>query len=342
MLRDFRCFHSLVWEPREGLNFILGPNAQGKTSILEAACMLLRLKSPRTSHLVEMVRFDQNAFVLEGDYGRRHLKYHATPHEEPKHRLMIDEVLQQGKSDYLSTGRVVWFGNEDVALVHGAGERRRKFLDSAGLQLGNEYGRILRFYERALRSRNLLLREGRPRREIEAYDHPLAESGDKLIAARSLLCQELVPRVAVAAKAISGEDLGITYQPGASLLLLEALVNSRQEEMRLRGTQVGPHRDDFLITLNGIPAGTFASEGQRRTIALALKLGLASFLNEKGGSPPLLLLDDIFGELDLARRQALLLSIPQGSQALFTTTHLQRETLPSDATLFHLNEGKLN
>jgi DNA replication and repair protein RecF len=342
VLRNFRCFSSLVWEPQPGLNFILGPNAQGKTSILEAVCMLLRLKSPRTSHLSEMVRFDEQAFVLEGDYAGCHLKYQATPSEEPKRHLEIDEVSQRGKSDYLSLGKIVWFGNEDVTIINGGAERRRKFLDSAGLQLGDEYRRTLRFYEKALRSRNLLLREGRSRKEIEAYDHPLAESGDRLITLRSLLVQELAPRVAAAVAAISGEICSMEYQPGASMPLLEALKNSRPEEARLRMTQVGPHRDDVSITLNDLPAGTFASEGQQRTIALALKLGLASFLDEKGGYPPLLLLDDIFGELDLARRKALLANIPQGSQAFLTTTHLRPDDHPSSAAFFYLEGGVLS
>ena len=340
-LRAFRCFSSLTWEPREGLNFIKGPNAQGKTSLLEAACILLRLKSPRTNSLSDVAQFGKNAFALEGNYTERHLTLRATPHETPRRRLFIDGAEQKETADYLSTGSIVWFGSNDLEMVRGSAERRRRFLDSAGLQLGSEYGRTLRFYERALRSRNMLLREGRSRREIEAYDQPLAESGDRLIAARSELCQELAPRAEAACKSISGEMMTLTYQRGATLPMMEALAASRQEESRLRMTQVGPHRDDVIITLNNIPAAAFASEGQCRTIALALKLALARLLNDKNNQTPLLLLDDVFGELDQTRRNALLAGLPANAQALLTTTQLDNMSLPERSSVFQLDRGAL-
>jgi DNA replication and repair protein RecF len=340
-LRNFRCFEQLIWEPQPGLNFILGPNAQGKTSILEAACMLLRLKSPRTNLLTEMLRFGQSCFCLEGFSEKQHQKMIAIPESPQKYQLFLNEVLQQKKSDYLETGTLVWFENEDLLLIHGAPEKRRHFLDSAGLQLYSEYRSLLRFYERALRSRNLLLREGRPRREIEAYNSPLAESGEQLIALRSYLTEVLQKHVTTACQALSQETMTLTYQTGTTLPLLEALAGSILEEERLRYTQVGPHRDDLSILLNGIPAGPFASEGQRRTLAIALKLGLASLLHQEKSLPPLLLLDDVFGELDATRRHALLNHLPKTAQAFFTTTALTGLKLPSDSTTFCLQEGKI-
>ena len=263
-----------------------------------------------------------------------------TPEASSKYELFLDEVPQK-KNDYLSTGTLVWFGNEDVELVKGTPGRRRDFLDSAGLQLKKEYGTLLRFYERALRSRNLLLREGKPRREVEAYNLPLAESGEQLIALRASLVEALQPHVAASCQALSQEKVTLTYQPGATGSLLEALTASRSEEERLHYTQVGPHRDDLLIFLNDLPAGPFASEGQRRTLAIALKLGLASLLHQERSSPPLLLLDDIFGELDATRRHALLTHLPKTSQGFFTTTALTGLELPPGSTSFYLEEGKL-
>jgi DNA replication and repair protein RecF len=242
----------------------------------------------------------------------------------------------------LTKGKIVWFGNEDLTLVNGSADRRRKLLDSAGLQLpATNYGRDLKNYDRALRSRNLLLREGKPRREIEAYDIPLAENGERIMHARAALAATLAPLAAAACDRISGESLSLQYQPGADIPMLEALISSREEEIRLRQTRLGPQRDDLILHLNGIPAGTFASEGQRRTIAIALKLAVAEFLHQETSQPPLLLLDDIFGELDPSRRDALLHGIPAGSQAFLSTTDLSGITLPSGAATQILHQGIL-
>ncbi len=341
ILRNFRCFQGLTWEPTPGLNFILGTNAQGKTSILEATCVLLRLKSPRTHVLAELVHFGEKSFCIEGAFDTLHKKAIITPESSSKYELFCDDVSQK-KTDYLSSGTLVWFGNEDIELIHGAAGRRRDFLDSAGLQLEKEYGPLLRFYERALRSRNVLLREGKPRREVEAYDLPLAESGERLTSLRSSLLEDLKPHVATACQALSKERITLSYEPGTTLPLREALIASRTEEERLRCTQVGPHRDDVSIFLNDLPAGPFASEGQRRTLAIALKLGLANLLHQKRSAPPLLLLDDVFGELDSGRRHALLAHFPKTSQVFFTTTTMAGLELPPGSTSFHLQQGKLN
>lgn len=309
--------------------------------------MLLRLRSPRTSNNVEMVRFGGDAFALEGMVGAGNVETRLSLTFTPPSRVLkLDGVLQSGTADYLGQGRIVWFGSEDLTLVNGPAERRRKLLDSAGLQLAGQgdvatYGRDLKSYERALRSRNVLLREGKPRNQIEAYDIPLSESGDRLIAARRGLVDALAPLAASACASISGEKLELAYLPGAGLPMREALEASRGEEIRLRQTRVGPQRDDVGILLDGIPAGSFASEGQRRTIALALKLAVAALLTSENGVAPLLLLDDIFGELDPGRRDALLAGVPEGSQALLSTADLGGITIPSGSLLHRLEEGKL-
>jgi DNA replication and repair protein RecF len=120
--------------------------------------------------------------------------------------------------------------------------------------------------------------------------------------------------------------------------MMESLLSSRDEELRLRQTRVGPQRDDILILLNGIPAGSYASEGQRRTIALSLKLAVAALLNRENGRPPLLLLDDIFGELDPARRDALLAGMPPGAQALLSTAELTGIVIPQGSRIHRFTE----
>lgn len=338
-LRGFRCFGELRYEPGPGLNFLTGLNAQGKTSVLEAACMLLRLRSPRTSSLSDMVRFGGDGFAIEGMMGDVRMNLSCTP---PSRQLRLDGVNQSGSSDYLRQGSIVWFGNEDLSLVNGPAERRRRLLDNAGLQIPGTYGRDLRDYERALRSRNLLLREGRSRREIEAYDHPLCECGDRILIFRAALVEDLAPLAAASCRAISGEALEMHYRAGAGLPMIGALTAARSEEIRLRQTRVGPQRDDVELLLGGIPAGSFASEGQRRTVALALKLAVAALLHARNGKPPLLLLDDIFGELDHPRREALLRGMPPGSQALLTTADMGGISPPPGSLLHRLDRGVLS
>ena len=337
-LAHFRCFESLEHAPGPGLNFIIGDNARGKTSILEAACVLLRLRSPRTLNLGELIRFGSGAFALEGMLQESRLALTYTP---PTRSLRLDGVAQPTPADYLTKGKIVWFGSGDLALVNGPAERRRKLLDSAGLQIEGGYAHDLKQYERALKSRNLLLREGKPRREIEAYNPLLSETGDRIIAARRVLVDSLSPLAAQSCHGISGEILDLQYQPGASTSMRESLGASFDEEIRLRQTRVGPQRDDVLISLNGISAASFASEGQRRTVAVALKLAVAALLHRKNKTPPLLLLDDIFGELDPARRDALLRGMPQGSQALLSTTDLSGISLPGDSRVHRLEKGVL-
>lgn len=337
-LHDFRCFEQLVFEPSPGLNFIIGPNAQGKTSMLEAACVLLRLQSPRAGSLGEAVRFDRPGFGLDGHWNERHMHIKFT---NALKAFALDSKPQSRSSDYLAVARVIWISNDDLQLVRGSGTHRRRYLDFLGAQAAPNYLRHLRAYERALRSRNALLKDNRPRREIAAFDHPLLEAGAALLSARAALVTSLQPHITAAGREISGghEQLEISYQPGCAGDFQAALAASLDEEIRLRVTGVGPHRDDLAIQLGGRDAAVFASEGQQRSIALALKLAQARVLEECAEHPPLYLIDDVFGELDPSRRNHLLAALPEGAQKFITTTSLDWLEAPRDAAIHHLAEG---
>lgn len=340
-LRDFRCFESLGFEPAPGLSVIVGANAQGKTSLLEAVCVLLRLQSPRAATLVEAVRFGQPGFGLDGRFGRRHLRVKFTQREK---LYALDSKPQSRMADYLSVGRVVWISNDDMQLVRGGGSGRRRYLDFAAAQVEPGYLRNLRSFERALRSRNALLRDGRPRREIEAFDGPLIEAGSAVQTVREAIAAALAPLARQAGEEITGgrEELSLAWRRGNILPLAEALPASRDEETRLRTTVAGPHRDDLALALNGVSAATFASEGQMRGIALALKIAQARRIEQIAGSAPLLLIDDVFGELDAARRGNLLRSLPAASQKIVTTTALDWMPPEIPATRFDLHDKTLN
>lgn len=340
-LRNFRCFESLAVELAPGFNFFIGRNGQGKTSILEAACVLLRLQSQRSSTLAPVVRFGEKAFGVSGrlDEHRVEFRYSAL-----RRKISLDEVEQRTLGEYLRLGRVVSFANTDIELVRGGSDARRRYLDFLGTQIEPLYRPSLRAYERALRSRNALLKSGQPRpREIAAYDLPLIEHGTKLGEMRSRLVERLAPLAADAHRQISGaeETLSLGFAPGNGEDFASDLASSQAKELRLRQTIVGPHRDDIELVVEGKNAQQYASEGQQRTVALALKIAQARMFQMEEGTAALLLLDDIFGELDPVRRNALLSHLPGDAQKLVTATSMQWREGEADGPVFELSERRL-
>jgi DNA replication and repair protein RecF len=320
-LRNFRCFESTVVEFAAGFNFIVGPNGRGKTSLLEAACVLLRLQSQRSTGLAPAVRIGQRSFVLSGHADEHLLQFY---YSALRRKVAFDGVEQRDLGEYLRLARVVSFANHDLDLVRGPAELRRRYLDFIGTQAEARYRPTLRAYERALRSRNALLKSAHPRpRELAAYTEPLVRAGSLLHKMREEIVRRLVPRAEESQCAISRENetLVVEYAPGSEEDLAAQIERVRADDERLRQTTVGPHRDDLRLLVEGQPAAQFASEGQQRTTALALKLAQAKILAQDS-APPLLLIDDIFGELDAARRNALLGHLPDESQKLVSTTSL--------------------
>ncbi len=340
-LADFRCFEQLRFEPAPGTNFLIGANAQGKTSILEAACVVARLQSPRTTALSEIVRHNRPGSAIDAHFSETHLHFRYEP---PRRTLAIDSVAQTGTADYLRAARVAWFSNDDMEIIRGSASKRRRAIDFLCSQLDSVHLRHLRAYDRALRSRNSLLKDARPRREIEAFDPILAEHGDLLTAARSEAAIALAPLIAQAVHDIGGneESVATRYLSGCEGPLMQALTATRAEETRLRQTLAGPHRDDLAIELDGMEAARFASEGQQRTLAIALKLAQTRLIMARTGQTPLLLIDDVFGELDPLRRGNLLSHLPADSQRLITTTHLDWLDSSLQGAVFRLENFHLS
>ncbi|MFT4176802.1 MAG: DNA replication and repair protein RecF [Luteolibacter sp.] len=344
-LMDFRCFSSLDLEVPAGGAVLTGNNAQGKTSILEAICVLVRLHSPRTHRMATLSKIGGQHFGIAGDpweqerqvrYSRDGLLLKADSEQRQSHTLYLDDG-----------GLVVWMGNEDLNLIRGPGEARRHFLDFLGAQLDPLYRRAWTRYRRALKAKNLLLKESQQRlAEILSYEEILVEHGTLLMRSRARLIDELSPLAAEAQRAISGKDeaLTLTYLPASSPDLRESILQARERETRQRQAVIGPHRDDLSLRLHGMPAADFASEGQQRTLALALKLAQGKLLEQRGGKLPIYLMDDIFGELDPGRRNALMRHLPTRAQKWITTTHLdwlQETPELSDLGRFQIRDGKV-
>jgi len=326
-VNQFRCFESLRLRLEPGVTIFVGENAQGKTSILEAVCVLLRLQSPRSSVLGETIQIGREGFAIAGSLGEAELQLQYA--EKTGRRLRVDGEPQKRSADYLRASElVVWMANDDLTLVRGGGEGRRRYLDFMAAQLYPAYRPALKAYERALRSRNYLLkRDASPRwPEIDAYTSLLAQHGAVLSRHRHEMIDLLAPYAAEAQRQVSGRDetLRIAYEPasGETGDLAAELAGRREEEFRKRQTALGPHRDDLILEVNALPAAKFASEGQQRTVALALKLAQSRLFLEMRRRAPLLLVDDVFGELDPGRRNALMAAWPADSQKLITTTHL--------------------
>jgi DNA replication and repair protein RecF len=320
---DFRCFPTLDIEAPESGAILLGENAQGKTSILEAICVLVRLQSPRTHRMGALARFDSPGFGIAGDpWGNER----QVRHSRDGLLLKVDGEDRASKNAYLEDGGlIVWMGNEDLDLIRGPGEGRRRYLDFIGAQIDSRYRHAWSRYKRALQSKNLLLKEGRPRdAEILSYEEIMVENGGILMETRARLLDEITPLAAEAQRVVSGRDepLTLQYLPGSGPDLRESMLQARERETRMRQSVVGPHRDDVAMRLHGMPAAEFASEGQQRTLALALKLAQGGLLENRGGRTPIYLMDDIFGELDPQRRNALMGHLPGKAQKWITTTHL--------------------
>ncbi len=311
-LRDFRNYARQDVDLTPGLHLLLGDNAQGKTNILEAVYLMATLRSFRGVGGAQMIRHGQKGYFVGGSVigqGTHEIKIYWSARERS---LSLDGRPVRKLTDYLGTLRVVVFCTEDMHLVKGTGRARRRFLDLLLSQTQPTYLPLLQRYLRCVRSRNALLRQAHAGANDEAaldsFTRQLIELGNELIRQR----RDLLPKISPLARQAYGriardvEELRLTYQPNVKSDFAVELAQSRARERSCRATVVGPHRDDLQLLLNEKSAAQFGSEGQKRTLAIALKIAQAEYLAGLHGSAPVLLIDDVMGELDAKRRAGLL------------------------------------
>jgi DNA replication and repair protein RecF len=310
-----------------GFHLLLGDNAQGKTNILEAVYLMATLRSFRGVGGAPMVRHSQKGYFVGGTVvgqGRHQVKLYWSDRERS---LSLDGRPVRKLTDYLGVLRTVVFCTEDLQLVKSTARARRRYADLLLSQTHPTYLPLLQRYTRTLHARNALLK--RPildEAALDSFTRELVASGEEIVRLRRELVPKLSPLVRLAYRRISGEaeELRVDYVPAVKRDFAVELAQSRARERGYRATLVGPHRDDLEFLLNERPAAQFGSEGQKRTLAIALKIAQAEYLTGVHGSTPILLIDDVMGELDDRRRTGLLPLLEQtrktGGQVFMTAT----------------------
>jgi len=277
-LRDFRNYTRLDVDFAPGFHLLLGDNAQGKTNILEAIYLIATLRSFRGVGGAQMVRHGQRGYFVGGKVvgqGEHDIKMYWS---SPERSLSLDARPIRKLTDYLGVLRTVVFCTEDLQLVKGVARARRRFLDLLLSQTHAGYLPLLQRYTRALRSRNALLKQPRPDpTALDGFSRELVKSGEEIIRLRHELVPKFSPRARLAYHRISSEaeELRLEYQPSVKQDFSVELAQSRHREGAYRSTLIGPHRDDLQLLLDDRSAAQFGSEGQKRTLAITLKLAQA-------------------------------------------------------------------
>jgi DNA replication and repair protein RecF len=325
-LRDFRNYTALdaVFQP--GFHLFLGDNGQGKSNLLEAIYLLSTLKSFRGVPNSQLVRAGQKGYFVGGVLvGERenHVKTYWSARER---NLVLNGRRIARTEDIYGTIRAVVFCAEDMLLIKGGPQYRRRYMDFLLAQTDSAYLTILQRYGLALRSRNAALKTGKISAGVlEGFSRELVACGTEIIRRRSDLVQIIRPTVCLTYEKIANqkcEEVQCYYRPNVEGDFSVELAQSRQRELAQRYTVVGPHRDDLDFLMNGVPVLKQGSEGQKRTWALALKMAQAEYLTQVHGVLPVLLIDDVMGELDQHRRQAflpLLSRVASGRGQMFMT-----------------------
>ena len=317
-LRDFRNYARLDADFAPGFHVLLGDNAQGKTNILEAVYLMATLRSFRGVGSAQMIRHGQKGYFVGGKIvgqGDREIKMYWSAAERS---LSLDGRPVKKLTEYLGALRTVVFCTEDLQLVKGTARIRRRFVDLLLTQTHATYLPLLQRYAQALRSRNALLKRHAPdEAALESFTHELVGTGEEIIRCRRELIPKISPLARLAYRRISNdaEELRIEYLPSVKKDFAVELAQARRREQTYRATLVGPHRDDLQLLQNEKSAAQFGSEGQKRTLAIALKMAQAEYLTGLHGSPPVLLIDDVMGELDAKRRGGFLPLLERSQQA---------------------------
>lgn len=346
------------FDPR--CNVICGENAQGKTNLLEALVYLSRGKSPRARTDREMIGFQEEAarLLVQVESREREFKVQADLFRGRRRKITVNQVPIKTNAALGDVYHTVLFQPEDLYLIREGAAARRRFLDTALCQLRPRYAAALAGYERAREQKTRILRDFSQREALLAalpeFNQQMIRLGAVLIQYRHQFCLRLAETAAVHHRECSGgkETLTLQYQtvstiehPGAEIEALTDALRRHMErhkeaELASRLCLSGPHKDDILIFINGQEAKQYASQGQTRTAALALKLAEREIYRSAAGEYPVLLLDDVLSELD-PRRQEFVLNRIAGGQVFITCCEEDRLPKLLGGKVFHVEQGRV-
>ncbi len=328
-LENFRNVKSASFNFGGDRIFFLGPNGQGKTNLLEAIGLSATLRSFRKNGMDGLVREGEERsrlfFRFSEEDGQEHeILLDFRPKGEKNLELNGDKISRLG--EYLGLFPAVTLSSRDFRIVREGPSDRRKWLDLLLSSASRQYLEVLQSYHRSLRERNALLKRGGADSELDAFEHALAKSAQHLQTTRGEVFPSLATSLSKHYSSLSGgaEQAGLSYQPDLPELsldeLLERYASDRERDRFLGSTRRGPHRDDFQFSLNQRDARIYASEGQQRGLVLALRLAEFTYLHEALRKLPLVLADDVLGELDGNRKANFRKLLPPRAQVFATGT----------------------
>lgn len=354
-LKNYRNCEDLEINFCDFKNLIIGKNAQGKTNILESIYFLSNLKSVRTSNNLDLIKFEQEKTEINAllEKNNTNIEMDFSYNDEKKKTFALNKVKSTQK-DFKNVLKTVLFSTEDLMLLRGAPEDRRKWLDRAISQIYPVYDERISKYEKIrIQKNNLLKNEKFDKSLFDVYNEQLAIAGSNIIYLRRKFLNEIEKIAQIKHKEISQEEnlkiyYSSTFELGETVEeILEnyknALEENYNEEYRKMQSLIGPHRDDIVFFINNNNSLKFASQGQQRTIVLSLKLAELDIIKEKTGTSPILLLDDVLAELDDLRQNYLLGSIDRNTQTIITSvdTLFFNEDFLKDVKIFKINNGKI-
>ena len=362
-LKDYRNCESLELNFNKTKALIIGKNAQGKTNILESIYFISTLKTPRTSSVQELIRFDKDYFKIDAEVTKSgtdiDLSYSYNTDKKREIKVNFNKATIK---DFKSVLKTVLFSTSDLLLLRGAPQDRRDWLDRAISQIYPAYDDRLSKYDKIRIQKNNYYKESAKTGMVDntlldVLNEQLSVTGSNIIYIRLKYLKEIERLAREKHKTISEtENLSLVYDcnflnnqehtevEDIQQEFKRSLNERKEEEYRRCQACVGPHRDDILFYINGQEATKYASQGQQRTIVLALKLSELDMITEKTGDEPILLLDDVLAELDDLRQNYLLKSINPNTQTIITSvdTILFEDEFLKDVEIFKIEGGKIS